>query len=372
MIINYSYLLLVSFFFFLAYYDNCEDCEYRTSTTNCQIIASLSYLVFWGLRGFIGTDCFWYFEWFKDLNTNLLDAFADRIDLEPGYITYAYFFKYYVWNNFHAFVFFSTLLNIIFLYFIFKKSESNMFIFSLAIFCVFSANSEINNLRNIRAILLFYISIKYIEEKRFFPFLLIQILGILFHSTAIFFIPLYFIISHNLKKWILPIVTIGFFMVLFELSPLVSVINKIGEMMGGSYLVKALLFLDVSDTKGFTFGALTRLSIGYLLWYFYDDLCTPRKRIYCNLALLYLFCFSFFNEIPVFRLRFSMMFAPALCVVFPLFIEYAQIQYKRIITIYLCLVILLQAVVNFQGPLFVYDNLIWGIEDVNNRINKLN
>ena len=145
MIINYSYLLLVSFFFFLAYYDNCEDCEYRTSTTNCQIIASLSYLVFWGLRGFIGTDCFWYFEWFKDLNTNLLDAFADRIDLEPGYITYAYFFKYYVWNNFHAFVFFSTLLNIIFLYFIFKKSESNMFIFSLAIFCVFSANSEINN-----------------------------------------------------------------------------------------------------------------------------------------------------------------------------------------------------------------------------------
>lgn len=143
-----------------------------------------------------------------------------------------------------------------------------------------------------------------------------------------------------------------------------TVINRVAELLGGEFLVKALLFMDVDEQKGVTLGTISRLSLGLLLWYYYDKLSVPRQRIYCNLVLMYLFCFSFFNEIPVFRLRFSMMFAPALCVVIPLFVEYSNYRNRKLVTLYLLLLIIFQAIVNFQGPLFRYDNFLWGIEDL--------
>ncbi len=368
--INYTYLVLQLFLFFLTFLDYTKYKNY-TSFTPPQKIAVITYILFWGLRGFIGTDCYWYYAWFEDLNADLIKAFSDRIDLEPGYVTYAYLFKYYIYNNFHAFVFFSTILNVLFMHYIFKKSGSKLYILSFTIFIGFCAISEINNLRNIRAILLFFISIKFIEEKRFIPFLLIQLVGVLFHSTSIFYIPLFFILSKNLKKWILPVIIIGFILVVLKLNPLTSVINKIGELLGGNYLVKALIFMDVDESKGFTYGAITRFSLGLFLWYYYDRLSSSRQRIYCNLVLLYLFSFSFFNEIPVFRTRITMLFAPALCVIIPLFIEYSNKRYRRLVTMYLLLLILSQTVVNFQGVLFHYDNLLWGIEDINTRHNKI-
>lgn len=368
--INYSYLILLLFFFFLAYLDRYKYNSNVAYFTIPQKITFISYVLFWGLRGFIGTDCFWYYQWFQELNVNLVEAFRDRMDLEPGYITYAYIFKYHLWNNFHAFIFFSTLLNALFLHFIFKKSGFNIYILSFAIFVAFCANSEINNLRNIRAILLFFISIKFIEERRFLPFFLIQIIGLLFHSTSIFYIPLFFILCRNLKKWILPVVIIGFILVVGKLSPLTTVINRVAELLKGEYLVKALIFMDMDEPKGFSLGAISRLSLGLLLWYYYDKLSVPRQRIYCNLTLMYLFCFSFFNEIPVFRLRFSMMFAPALCVVIPLFIKYSNYRNRKIVTLYLLLLTISQAIVNFQGSLFHYDNLLWGIGDINVRYRK--
>ena len=91
-----------------------------------------------------------------NLSDRLLYAFDDIERIEPGYVIYTYIFKQ-IWDNYYAFIFFSTCLNVAFMHVLFKNLLKRYYIFGYIVFIAFCANAEFNNLRNIRAILLFFI-----------------------------------------------------------------------------------------------------------------------------------------------------------------------------------------------------------------------
>lgn len=369
--LNFSYIFHIFFLFFLFLIDKKQKKTHTYIHTAPKVICIISYFLFWGLRGFIGTDFSWYYPYFNNLSDGLINAFGDKERIEPGFVIYTYLFKH-IWNDYHAFIAFSTGINIIFLHIIFKKLLKKYYILGYIIFIAFCANLEFNNLRNIRSILLLFISLNCIVKKDWKSFFCINLIGLSFHSTAIFYFPLYFILNKNWKPILLPGVIIGFLLVIFQLNILTTIIQLVGSWMGGIYAASSLLFTSDLTSNGFSAGAITRFILGIFLWKVYKDINEPIYRIYANLTICYLFCFSFFNEIPVFRLRFSLMFAISLCITIPYLYIRLNKKYKLIYLIFICLTTLSQSIVNFQGPLFRYDNILWNYSPYEYRMNILN
>lgn len=205
MVFNFQYITLMLFLFFLFLIDVKQKEKMNYIHTLPKIICVIAYICFWGMRGFIGTDYSWYYPYFNNLSDRLLYAFDDIERIEPGYVIYTYIFKQ-IWDNYYAFIFFSTCLNVAFMHVLFKNLLKRYYIFGYIVFIAFCANAEFNNLRNIRAILLFFISIESIIKKDWKSFLALNLLGMSFHSTAIFYLPFYFIINRNWKRIILPLI----------------------------------------------------------------------------------------------------------------------------------------------------------------------
>lgn len=58
---------------------------------------------------------------------------------------------------------------------------------------------SMNGIRQAIAISLFYYSLKYIDEKNLKKYLMLNVLGVINHESAILFIPLYFILGKKIK-----------------------------------------------------------------------------------------------------------------------------------------------------------------------------
>jgi hypothetical protein len=356
------------FLSFLYFTDKKQLKEQSFLFTYPKLLCCIAYALFWGFRGFIGTDYSWYYPYYNNLSENLIDAFSDREFIEPGYVVYMYVFKL-LGFDYHFFIFFHTCINVLFFHYIFKNNLKKYYIWGFVIFIAFAANMEFNNLRNIRSILLFFATIPYIAEKRWVPFGLLNLLGLSFHSTTIFYFPFYFILNKNWKNVILPIVIIGFGLIVLKLNVLTTLISMIARLLGGKYESATAIYLSFIEPNGFTMGALVRFAFGLCLWCVYDRIKDSNTRIYANLMICYLFCMSFFNEISVFRLRFSMMFAISLCVMIPsIYKMFSLKSNKNIYLTFAILAALSQALVNFQGPLFKYDNVIFGIQSYQDRV----
>ena len=366
---NFEYIILEIILLILFIFDYKQYKKFKY--TPWKKYAIIIYVLFWGFRGFIGTDFSWYYPFFNEIPVdNIYNAITYRPLIEPGYSIYQYIIKN-IYPNYHFFIFISTIINTIILDYIFKKEIPRFYILGFIIFIAFCANMEFNNLRNIKSILLFFISIKYIYSRNCKKFILLNLLGLSFHSTSIFYLPLYFLLNKNWKKFIPIIISTGLIVIIFKINLISPIALYLGSILGGKYLSATEIFISQAESSGFTFGAIERVLIGILVYYIYPSTKGNVYRIYANLVICYLISFAFFNEIPVFRLRFSLMFAPAICIILPFCISYINKKYKKVVTLFIICCIFLQSLVNFQGHLFVYDNVLLGIKSYEQRLNNL-
>ena len=73
---------------------------------------------------------------------------------------------------------------------------------SILLFLVYSGfQIQYDLLRNIKAILIFFFSIYYLERNRKIIVIGLLILEILFHSSSIVYLPVYYIIKKNILKY---------------------------------------------------------------------------------------------------------------------------------------------------------------------------
>ena len=129
------------------------------------------------------------------------------------------------------------------------------------IFMAFCANMDINNLRNIKSILLFFISIKYIYARDCMKYILLNLLGLSFHSTSIFYLPLYFLLHKNWRRFILPIIIVGLIIVIFNIGFISPIAYYLGSILGGKYLSATEIFINQTESSGFTFATLSSICL---------------------------------------------------------------------------------------------------------------
>lgn len=153
--------------------------------------------LFAGMRSSrVGTDSGTYTKPFRN-NLNIYNFQFDEF-VEPGYQLLEYNLLKVTHNYF--WLFFVTALIVVYCYLRIIKKYSVNYWLSVFLFVTLGVYTFFfNGLRQGIAMAIFALALPYLLEKRLVPYLLICFLGSLFHNTALFMIPFYFLVNLRIK-----------------------------------------------------------------------------------------------------------------------------------------------------------------------------
>jgi len=352
--------------------------------------AIILFLFFFGLRGYVYTDWALYYPLFdklptigegglsKVLSTDFSEEFVTDVStgnagIELGFVYFAVFFKS-IFNNYFAFVFTNTLIDVLLLN-VFLKRYSKYYALSIILFMVFGGYGlEFNLLRNIKALLLFMISLKYLQERRIVPYFLLNLVGFCFHSSALIFFPLYFILNKQWPQWLIwGIFIVGNIIFLLHIKYLEPISITVADIIGGRLGVKTRLYF-ASDFYSQAYG----LGLGYIerVLTFLVVILSQKKLkeqnaynlMFINCFLLYFIIYFFFSEILVAVERLSLLFVFAYWILYPeLLFSIKETANKWILIIAILGYGTLKITHANSNICSKYDNLLFGVESYENR-----
>ena len=147
-----------------------------------------------GCRYMVGVD---YYEYLEILEESRDGFKAHQLE---------FFFKYLIFfisdHQFHFAWFFivSAFVQIFFFYRAFDKTIFMLLPFAVATFLMTELGALENGIRQIAALMIFFYALTFIKKKEFVKYLLMILLGALFHKSILICIPLYWVLNRNLFR----------------------------------------------------------------------------------------------------------------------------------------------------------------------------
>lgn len=332
-----------------------------------RMTALILLLLFIGLRGFIYTDCIEYYRLFEEI-PSIGRLHIDDYNMESGFIIYTSLFKTII-PNYYCWVFFNTLFDLLVFYSFFKNNTNSVALAFLVFLAYQGLYIEFNLYRNAKAISFFILSLPYLKDRKFLPYLLLNLLGASFHVGAFLLIPFYFFIH---KKWPKPVLwalfiiaNICFFL---DFHPTSILLDKFAAGASDYLAFKASKYAKNTETYGLSFGYVEKTMITCLIVFLYNKLANKNSSniIYSNSAVVFYFITFLFSDIAILTERLSYMFIFSLWVVLTE-IFYIKFNSKRIVTIGLLLLLFMRLIESNMTAMCYYDNLLWGIMDLDQR-----
>ena len=184
-------------------------------------------------------------------------------------------------------------------------------------------------IRNYIAILIFWISLKYIIERKFIIYFFLITVACLFHKTAIILYPLYFLLNYRFTKKSLSL----FFMSSLIINPLSFIIFKINiPFLGLSERLNRYSNI-IEHGNFYEFSELLIFVIALLLFLKNNNV---KDNIILNLNLVSLFIFIAFYRFAI-VLRFLEFFRFGIFIGIPLLLSKITNRYlKYLLFIFLC------------------------------------
>lgn len=336
-------------------------------------IASLLLLIlFFGLRGYIGYDWFSYKPNFdKITGFQILHS-----GYEVGFQFYTALIKTFT-SNYFIYNFINTFVDFIILFFVIKRYSKYPLLSLLIFFGVYGIALEIDMLRNAKSIMLFLLSIKYIERRESLKFLGLNILGILFHNSSILYLPMYFILNIKWnRKFILFLFILGNIYYLSDLRIAMKIIkeyNTILPLSIGTKLSGYFGIIPLDFPLGFSLYYFERVVLFLFCWSVDESL---KKKSYGNIMLnsLYIsiFFFLYLSEFSIISMRFSLLFIYSYWFILPMLLEI----YPKLPIIIIALAISLFRLnnqINFIGnrEVYSYQNIFINMEEVDVQLKKV-
>lgn len=354
---------------------------YHVSTSDTykmwlKVISVVLLIFFFGFRGFVGDDWIIYYPNFDGMyHDNLSNIFVSvgASDFEPGFSLLQALCKF-LYPEYHFFVFVCCVINCILLYNFFKRQVDNLPLVIMVFVCMSGIELQINLLRNSMALFMCINALRFIEERRFVPFLLICLLATTIHISSIIFIPLYFVIHKHYSKWIylslLLFATVFLLMRINFIGPLlISVASRMGEVY--EELVRSYIEGEYAKMQGvISFGFFERLMTGLLIFCYYDKLVTINKSniLFINTFLLYFFSFAFLREFDIAARRIALLFVFSYWIIWcDLFKCFAVKGNKLIFTSFLICYGVLKVFSMTNEPKAEYDNILFGAKSYEER-----
>lgn len=337
--------------------------ENREFKKNIYIFLIGILVVFFGTRAYIGYDWYNYkpnFEQSKNILELIKGGFVEG-GFEKGYQFYCGVVKLFT-SNYINFNLINTIIDFILIYFIFKR-YSNYPILSLFIFFgVYGVALEIDMIRNIKSILLFILSIEYIENRKILPFVALNVLGFLFHTSSLLYFPMYFLLKIKWNRiFIFVIFIIGNIYYLSNIRLIINGIRMIKDKIPGGIGDKIAGYISIIPKDfplGFSLFYLERVILFLVVFLIGKRLMEKRYgTIFANSLFLSVFIFLFGAELSVITLRIGILFVYSYWFIIPMFFDIKSAPIVKLGVFILAVLIStfrLDNQVNFEGNKKVY------------------
>jgi len=309
----------------------------------------LSFSVFFGLKGFVGRDVFYYFNFFESIPT-IWHWHDYSSEFEIGYQIYAIIIKS-IYPNFFFFTFVSVLIDAWLIDRIIKR-YTKIYVLPFIIFIGFyGIIFEMEQMRNAKAVLIFMYSLRYVSEKRPVPYVILNAIGLAFHNSAIFYIVIYPLLRKRLSyASYITIYIIGTIIFATQFEYIKPLIINISSIFGENIQEKATYYVHSEmysqRLTDFGIGFIER-SISYILFTYVLLHISKRKDEkdelipIINTYVLYFIFYYFFSEIYVVAIRGSALFIISYIILFCKLYEkigYDKLKYAYIAIIYILVV----------------------------------
>lgn len=336
------YIGLVLYFIFLYFLElqvNKQDLNIANNNLMIRLLAGGGLLLFFGFRGFIGWDWTIYFPAFKGtpgIFSLASDSFAAS-RYEPGFIVLMSAFKT-ISGNYHFFIFFNTLADLVILFAFLKQFSKVSLSLSCLLFIVMGGfYLETDLLRNAKSIMLFLLSLKYLRDRRFMPYLILNLIGCMFHFSSLIYIPLYIFLHKQIsRKTVSIIFAVGILLYLLQIEYIRPFIIKLSNVVGerNSEIIWKYLNNELySVSYGITIGFIERLiTCSLILIYYYKLISENRNNIlFINSYVLYFIFFFYFAEIKIIPVRVGGLFYFSYWILLPLILSIINNKNNKIL-----------------------------------------
>lgn len=373
MIYTIPYLFFLLFLFLLSIPTSCDMKYQRQVLQSNLVFVFIYFFIFIGFRGFISTDVSGYYPYFEKI-PKLYEGGIDYLinqsnGWEIGFCFYTMIVKTII-SDFFVYQASLCLIDLLILYAMFKRyCGSRYIVLCLFFFFIFQGfNIERNLFRNSKAIMLFILSIDQIERKNFICYLGLNLLGFLFHATALLFIPLYFILGKKYSKKIFALLSVvGLVIFTLRIPWSSSFLIAVSKLFSGrlNQLVQAYCLVS-AKSYGFSIGFFERLLSLIVIFIYYDKLIIYKKEntIFINMFFIYEFLYMYCGDLYVIPQRVALLFIPSYWFLYP---QIYKLINKRMKITFLFLFLIYAVIRIYQEtrtPLFEYYNYIIGLGSV--------
>lgn len=347
----YSFLYTIPYLmvFVLLYFISIRERNGAISKNKSLQICVIVFVIFLCFRGFVGWDWMNYYPIFNSVDdlfhfssSSFVLVYSRNVTseiIEPGYIIYVSILKT-IWNNWHFFVFITTLIPIFAISYIVREYSYNIAL-SFAIFFALYLGLLIDLMRNSLSISIFLFSLEFIRKRRLLPFLCLAFIGFNFHRTFISLFPLYFLYDCRVsskKVWILFVVCNFIF---FLQVPVVTTLAKdiLPYLGDSSSATKVSSYLNKSYSavaRGLTIGYFVRIIV-FLLLMSKIQIVQSKKELnfFFNAYLVYLFITLGMSDMRSFVDRLEYVYCFPFLVLYPFLDKVIALKWKSIYRIFL-------------------------------------
>lgn len=329
-------------------------------------VSMLVFVVFFGFRGYVQTDTLNYFELFESL-PSIFKEIPSNPHFDKGFLLYMAIIKT-LGFNYIQFIFISSVIDLILLTILFRQYFSyKYYALFFYLFLIFTGlEYEFNLMRNIKSMLLFFISIKYIYSREFVKFLILNLIGLSFHWSTIVFFPLYFFLHKEMSsRTFCMIFVIGILIFLTMPYLLTSTLQSISaNVQGYKFAEKISIYTEMEK---FVIGKkFSPMDMALMMWYAvvsisYNKIKKTSSYTICflNLFVLYFLFSCMSSGMILFRQRVAVLFEPACWLLF-IWLLKSQKNLNKILIFSLIAVygMLLSFIRTRNDIFFKYDNFI--------------
>lgn len=308
----------------------CHNLEYkRLNAINVfpYFLATFTLVFFLGGRAFIYSDVFPYYDFYSKLPSlyeNEVFKTLVQVHWEKGFVLFMIIVKT-ICKDYFFFQMVSFLIDLLLLFHLFKYYNPEKILLAFAFFFPFLLIAEVNLMRNVKAIYLFFLSLKFIEKKDFKKFFLYNLIGCFFHVSAMLYFPFYFILGRKFsKKTLLFLFILGNIMYVLRITWIKKLLTPLVGVSTVGLLAK-LSYLNGSFSKdiGISMAWLARNFTFVVLFWQYGKLSKDDKKyiVPFNCLFTYLFIYLFLSEMQIFVDRLPVLFVLSYCIFYPHFYQ---------------------------------------------------
>lgn len=323
-------------------------------------------ILFIGFRGYVITDFVNYQKFYNELpslfsNSDIFNKFSNNYGgWEKGFKIFAIFCKTLGLNYFN-FQTVSFLIDYIIISYLFKYYSINKPM-GFCFFILFSGITiEFNLLRNSKSIALFLLSIQFLNEKRYIKYILLNLLGFMFHTTGIIYLFVGFFLPIKISKKILYIILcLGVLIFVLRIPVLLSFLNLLGDFIPGRLGLLIRFYIQKNtDTTAFSIGFIERVATILLLLKYYNFYYKDRKNcIVGNSIVIYVTTYLFGYELPIVYERIGCLFAFSYWFFYPRLYYLLNKAWKNIFLVVCCLYGILKLYSGYRYSIFFWDSYL--------------